>query len=236
MPSKIAIWNRACGLIGTQTQIATENEDSTEAHNCGIYYDPVRQAILRAHTWNFARRQETLTELGNADDGTSLTPWFYKYAYPSTCLRFRYVMPVISASTSIPESLWTAQPPIRFIMSSDTDSGGNPRNVLLTNQNAALGVWTWDVELLDLWDALALDALAHGLAAKLAIPLTGDKALAKAKIDEASSIIQTAKAMDGNEGLRIQEHVPDWIRVRGYASDYAQWPPYLASDPVFLIN
>lgn len=234
MPSTIQIWNRALGLIGTQTQVATENEDSTEAHNCGIYYEGVRQAILRAHTWNFARKQVALTELGNSDDDTSLQPWFFKYAYPSDCQRFRYIMPTV-VPAAIPETLWTAQPPIRFAVSSDDDSGGNPRTVILTNQEDATGVYTRDLSLLDLWDSLALDALATALAAKLCIPLTGDRALAKSMVDQAGGIINDAKAKDGNEGLRIQDHTPDWMRVRGYLSDYAYYP-YLGDDPYFAIT
>lgn len=234
MPTKVQIWNRALGFIGTQTQVATENEDSAEAHNCGIYYENVRQAILRSHTWNFARKQVALTELGNADDDTSLQPWFYKYAYPSDCIRFRYVMPTV-VPQAIPETLWTAQPPVRFIVSSDDDSVGNPRTVLLTNQDTATGVYTRDLSLLDLWDAMSLDALANGLAAKLAIPLTGDKQLAKAMIEQVGAIITDAKAKDGNEGLSIQNHTPDWIRVRGYLSDYGYYP-YQGLDPYFALN
>lgn len=233
MTAPVNIWNRALGYLGTQTTISDPNENSPEAHNCGIYYDPVRQSVLRAHTWNFARRQVALTQLGNADDETSLAPWYYKYAYPSDAVFFRYVMPAFTSSVTIPEILWTAQPPVKFQLSGDLDLNQMDIRVVLTNQAEATGVYTRNVEKLDVWDDLAQDALATALAAKLAIALTGDKTLAKAMIDQASGIINVAKAKDGNEGLRIQEHTPDWMRIRGYAADWAS-PFY--GDPLFAIT
>ena len=40
---------------------------------------------------------------------------------------------------------------------------------------------------------------------------------------EAQAYAEDAKAKNGNEGVTVIDTTPDWMRVRGYASDWA-WP------------
>jgi hypothetical protein len=70
------------------------------------------------------------------------------------------------------------------------------------------------------------------LAARLAISITGDKALANLRIKDANDIIQIARTSDGNEGLTINDITPDWIRTRGidFAWDWAWTPEWGSLD------
>jgi hypothetical protein len=158
-------------------------------------------------------------------------PWRYSYAMPSDCLRMRYVSPQVGTGTtfgtpifSVPST--TPAPlfdnrPSRFLVGTDVDAFGNATTVILTNQDQAIGVYTRRIVVPDLWDGMFQEAMVSALASRLVIPLAGDKSLKKMLAQEAMNNITAARVSDGNEGTTIQEHIPDWIRVRGFAGDWS---------------
>lgn len=113
---------------------------------------------------------------------------------------------------------------------------GSPANVILTNQQNALLVYTANIAGLDLWGDQALQALVSALAGFLAVPIAKDRGRANELIQIANRHILEARATDGNEGLTTQDSIPDWIRARGgmwesfgYFPDYIpQYPPLFA--------
>ena len=66
----------------------------------------------------------------------------------------------------------------------------------------------------NVWDPLVSRRLHSLLGAGLCISLTGDKSLANICVGHANRAIEEARKGDGNEGLTINDVVPDWIRVR----------------------
>lgn len=237
--SQVAICNLALDAIGTRSTISSMSEGSAEAAACARQYEPALEAVLQAAHWNFARKQATMTLL---KDGTATPsqncppPWAYEYAYPSDCLACRYVMPLATSQVSTfvgtPAVQYPITPPVRFIVSSDEDSNGNPINVILTNQVQAVLCYTFRCTNVNLFDAQFVRAFANYLGYLLAIPLSGDKALAKMAFQIADQTCKQAQASNGNEGITINDHVPDWITTRGYVMDWGhaqdgQWifPP-----------
>lgn len=73
--SVIEICNRALRAIGENT-ITSLTDDSTRAGLCDLQYEPVRDAILRAHPWKFAIAR---TDLAASEASPSFG---YDYAYP----------------------------------------------------------------------------------------------------------------------------------------------------------
>ena len=53
MPSVVDICNEAMDLLGAAT-ITALTENSKEARLCNRRFETVRDAVLRAHTWNVA--------------------------------------------------------------------------------------------------------------------------------------------------------------------------------------
>lgn len=109
-------------------------------------------------------------------------------------------------------------------------------NVILTNVPGAIGVYTARIETLNLWSADAIQALVSALAGFLAIPLTRDKSLANMMLIEANQHIIQARANDGNEGLTLQDRIPDWIAVR---TDFIglETTPFIAPyPPLFAVS
>lgn len=240
--SDVAICNLALDSIGARATIVSLQENSKEARACARQYASALASVLQAAQWNFARKQVALSLL---QDGTATPPgnvpqpWLYEYAYPSDCVQGRYVMPMMQGNpASVPGSqslpYWIGTP-VRFIVSSDVDISNNAIKVILTNQGAAQFVYTAMITDTGMFDEQFTLALANYLGHRIAIPLSGDKALAKMAYQIAAETCTKAQASNGNEGLTIIDQVPDWIRVRGYASDWS-FPPgsYFTVQPQAL--
>ncbi len=95
------------------------------------------------------------------------------------------------------------------------------QRVILTNQQNALLAYVHRVTDPNVMDPHFTSAWVSGLAAQLAIALTGDKGIANMCIKNANDDIMTARVSNGNEQLIVNDHTPDFIRTRGY---YMQSP------------
>lgn len=229
MTSAIDIANQALSLAGARSIITSFSEQIPEGQQCTIWYEQDRQWLLRKFNWGFARRQDALSLLATApgvapQPATNLPwpfmPWSYAYQYPSDCVRFRSILPTYNASPVQPQVYALPQPPVPFLVSSFRNDAGNVVESIFTNQTQAFGIWTRDLTDTTLFDAMFVEALSHLLASHLAIPLAGDKALANSLFQKAISTAADATSINGNEGLTVQDHVPDWVRIRGYAVDW----------------
>lgn len=110
-------------------------------------------------------------------------------------------------------------------------NGPSDQRVILTNQEFATLVYVRQVQDPNVWDPMFQDAFQQVLGARLAIILTGDKALANQAVSYANAKIIEARKVDGNEGLTINDVTPDWIRARGiWWSDNLQSGPYGGFD------
>lgn len=233
MGSPVDICNQALLAIGAQAQISSINpsDGSTEANACSMIYPTQINALHRAAHWNFARAQIALTQLkayeinGTLSSNPPPTPWRYEYAYPSDCLQLRYLFitppQANQTSTTVGISGWQKPGPQMFIEGRDFDATGNPIKVILTNAPMAQAVYTAYVGQVDLWDPHFYTAAVATLAAWLVNPLSRNRSLMNDQFNIAKSIIEQARISDGNEGLTIQDHIPDWLQVRGRGSGWA---------------
>ena len=242
MASTVQIANLALDAIGARATIANFQETSAEARLLARQYDQALEDVLAAAHWNFARKQAALTllkdgSLSPPDDVPA--PWVYEYAYPSDCVAARYVMPSLQSDPNVVgtgAAPFAAASPVRFIISTDEDSNGNAIKVILTNQPAAVLVYTSRVTNSQLYDGPFVRALANYLGALIAIPLSGDKALARSAFQVADATTKSARASNGNEGgPTVIDVVPDWIAARGYQSDMGQGSNAYVMSPSNLV-
>jgi hypothetical protein len=226
--SIIGICNRALSMMGTQTQISSFDDGSNEATQCGLWYDELRQQLLRTAQWGFARGQGPLTQIGDLDpDGTSDYPFVFKYTYPPDALKIRYILPqpptTANASGLVtpvgdasvvpffprPSRRW------RFLIASEVDTYGNQTRVLLSNAANAIGVYTRDITNPDVFDPLFRQALTASLAFNLVIPLAGNVGMQKNFAALAEDAITKARVADANEAIPSSDIRVDWIETRG---------------------
>lgn len=263
--SDIQIANMALLAAGARSTIAAFNEKSTEARYANMYYAQTRDSLLRGAHWNFARSLKYLTLLlaapgtpENTTQGSGVwrpgvdpqPPYAYEYEYPPDCELMRYISPQLplgNSLTGIPlfsVPSWMPWPnvtlqPQKFQVGLDAIDG-NQKKVVLTNQETAIAVYTTRVTNMQLWDPMFADAMISALASRLVIPLSGKAATAKALAGQAMNTLMEARKSDGNEGITFTADTtrpPDWIRIRGYAGDWATGSYYTMawSDPPFLL-
>jgi hypothetical protein len=91
--------------------------------------------------------------------------------------------------------------------------------VILTNVQNAIIEYTRNDTTPDSWEGSFVTAIHTALSGVLAPALTGDKTLARDKIGLANDMILQARVADANEGLTVNDHVPDWLRVRGVGGE-----------------
>lgn len=90
-----------------------------------------------------------------------------------------------------------------------------PQRVILCNQEQAILCYNTQVTDPNVMDDMFQDAWVHILAARLCFQLTGDKALANTLIGLTNQMIMEARKADGNEGITVNDVMPDFLRVRG---------------------
>lgn len=222
MTSQTQICNMALGAAAARCTITSINEDSNEANYCQLYYDSARQEALRAVNWNFAAAQIKLTLLGCAKNHTSQIPWNYKYAYPSDCVRAKWIMDVCNNNINLDllNPYIRPNPPIAYVVGADKDALGNDIKVILTNMEHAVLAYTRNIANVSMFDDEFVLAFTHLLSSYIIKPLSGSTELSKSEYNMFMQSLLSARVSDGNEGLTVQDHIPDWIRARGYAGDW----------------
>ena len=148
-----------------------------------------RDALIRAHPWNFAMREASLA----ADASTS--NWRFAYAYtrpaaPTYCLR-----------------VWSVNNPDNYQWKVEGRK-------IVTDLGAPLEIeHLWRVEDPYQWDALFVEAMIAKLAMEWAQPLVKDGDLVKEVTDEFEKKIDAAFGIDGQEGTT--DYVPEgsWVEA-----------------------
>lgn len=205
-------------------------DNSPSAVSAGLFYTPKTQAMMRAANWDFLRRQVMLTQLkaaiinGQVSANPPHQPFQYEYLYPADCLKARFLIqyqtpqPAGTPLTTDPtmyQPIPTANTSVPFVIGNDPDANGNPVKVILTNMPNAMLVYTCDLsQYPDMWDHGFRTAATALLASYFVASLTGDKELMKLQVSIATGVLDTARAMNGNEAMPVQDHIPDWIMVR----------------------
>jgi len=205
MFSKLQIFNMALGLLGTKMTVADEDEDSAEALACRTFYDLALETALAAHDWNFARRYVDLAEL-------SVTPpngWAYAYGWPAGCARFRHL--TNGSRLAAPHLKWEAA----TVLVDEVLV-----RAILTDVEAPEGCYTAILTETTLFPPSFTRTVAAALAADIALPLTQKTENENRMQAKLQAAIMRAAVDDGNEGVTsLDDHMPDWLAVRGVVSD-----------------
>lgn len=227
MPADVV--NRALDLIGCPA-IAEMSEGSVPARAATRNYGPTVRDLLRSAPWNFARKTVTMDLMFSALNGDPVPiPWIFEYQYPQDCVKVRFVPALTTPPPGLVPPLMTNMSPVLptvstsrpapFVIATDHEL-----NVILTNVQDAMLVYTAAIFNPELWDALFMEGVVTLLAAKLAMPCVDDKKLALAMRQQqtaaAKDVVGEARATNGNEAWSTADHYPDWLRIRGAGG----WP------------
>lgn len=194
--NKTDICNMALGHIGEQS-ITDISEASENARRCALYYEPVREELLRSHAWNFAGRVGPLALTKEKIPG-----WRFAYAYPASCVYLRRVFD--------PEHPREGRP-AQFceINSADTNA-----KVILCNVAHAWAEYTFNVREESLFDPAFASAFSYALAARLALPLTGDQNILSAVARLAAQSVDNARLADKWQEKKRTHYTSVFIEAR----------------------
>ena len=226
--SQTELYNLAIASVGADYTISSPTEESVPAEVCELYYDNVRQTVLRSAFWHVAKRHERLTKdaARDAESGYDSDPaaewvpgdpepgYAFSYQLPTDMLRARYL------TTHEMFSMGWNEDDDRAMLSCNT-GGGNA-------EDPPILCYTTDVTDVALWDPGLYQAVAYGLGAHICLPLTGKASKADTLFTLANSFILTARADAANEmgHLRNTRQAPERLQARGYLY-YPVITPYI---------
>jgi hypothetical protein len=181
--------NLALAEIGDSYTITDINETSNQAAVCRLFFDPTRDAMLRAHQWNFARALSDLSALST----DPVFGWDYQFPLPSDFIRLVEFNGL---------DAWTTEDDFQI---ANGPSGGL---VLLTDEDEASIVYIKRVTDANLFDPLFVEAFTLKLAARICTKLTKDDAIKDRLTKEAKEALGRARQTDANESRprRIGQH------------------------------
>ena len=206
MPTDVDIGNMALSRLGTRATIADLSENSTEARALSAHYATVRDSILRARNWNFARINRALSL-----SGTAPARWTYSYAWPSDCLRFLTIDP-----GALP--MWSTQDSCRPNPRRGFEIGSDGSNRFIwTDEAAAVAIYLQRVTDPNRYDPGFTTCFVDALAAAVAYPITQKAEIATRMENRARLSLENAAAESANE-----DETPGWadwqaeyVTVRG---------------------
>lgn len=215
--SQVNLYNMALAAVGMDYSLSTVSDTNIGAETCQLFYENVRQTVLRAAHWNVAKQYARLVEVTERDqaaDWVTTDPapgWAYSYDVPSGMLAARYL-------TSFG----------RFMMHYDT---GNSKMVINANEGSDTAsetpilCFTVDVTDVTRFDPDLYQAIIYGLAGAITMPLTGKITRARETIALANEIIMQARANSANEMHQMFEAESRVLQERGYTFPVTQ--PYV---------
>ena len=193
MTSKIDICNLALGYLG-QFPISSLEQGSAPARWFNLFYNPVRDEVLRTHNWAFATAEKPLIPVQTSLAGPG--QWAYKYPADALFVRRVFAAP---------------QKPLLFEERLDSAQGVR---VLLTQAPRARVIYTRRVQDETQYDASFVKCLALALACDMAPALTGDVTLAARLEQKYALYVEEARRSNMTENCVLVPQSDAFSEVR----------------------
>ncbi|MBQ6713162.1 MAG: hypothetical protein IJN28_05190 [Selenomonadales bacterium] len=195
--TNIEICNMALGYIA-KTRIFSLEDKSEEARMCKLYYDHLRQLLLRNYVWGFAKRIVRLAKVDKKIPG-----YEHAYAYPSECLAVRRIYNEEGASVKEYEK----EKYEVFVLD-------NGVVAVACNVEDAYLEYTHDVVDVDTFSVDFVEALSRIIAYNIAQSLTGSESIANTQYQLFREMIANAKLASANEKETMPHFPDDYLTVR----------------------
>lgn len=189
MTSSIDIVNEALQLVGDNMAPVTgalPNFDSSAAGVAAKYlYTPTVQAVARRFGWDFSRNVATLELTGH----TAPYPWAFEYAYPSSGIQIRQLMPQIPPFIDVNNPL-----PVNMEIGNSIVNNVPTKVIWCDIENAVARITNQPNE--NLWDPLFRDAVMRLLGSSLGMALAGRPETARDLIESYMQVEALAETRD----------------------------------------
>lgn len=203
MADKTKIANLALSHIRDQGTVENiETEVTPEALNANLWYDEARLQAIADFDFGFARKRLTL----GAHEVDPPAEWAFRFQFPADLVQPRY----------IENPSGRGKPPILFDIELATDAQSQDTMSILTNQEAAVLVYSKDVTSTTFFPPHFVLSISYLLAHFIAGPLTGKKSIQDKMIENYNNAINVAGAHEANVTAAGTEGapLPDWLENR----------------------
>ena len=194
MYSQTTIANLALSYLG-QAPIASLQQDNEQARWLSLFYEPVRDEVLRTHDWGFATAERPLVQVAG-----SAAEERFVYTYPADALFIRRVYN--------PQDPYT---PVPFEEHFETDSH---TRVLVTSVPHAHVRYTRKITDETQYDPAFVKSFALALACDAALALTGDVNLSAPLEQKYTLYLEEARRSNMSEGTFIAPQTDAFSEVR----------------------
>jgi hypothetical protein len=186
----VQICNMALGRVRAQPISDLETDKTKSATTCRIFYEPLRDALLRGYPWAFSITRQALATV----DIDNLSTYDYIYQLPTSpkCLRIISLLNEAFVPTAFPY-----------------DREGD---YLYSNEPSAVLLYVGQITDPNKFDALFVDAFVWRLASEIVGPITGESSTepwAKYNL-----IITEAFGADSQERIEPAVPSPRWTDER----------------------
>lgn len=206
--SATSVCNAALNRLGAAA-IASLTEDSDAARSCTTQYPIVRDALLRAHDWNFSVTRMALTHT----DAAPASEYDYQYPLPADCVYVEDTDIPGDEDVGVPatgSSLGWGERRASWRIEQSPDG----HRVLVTSERTVVIRYVRAADP-GVWDALFVEALTEHLAAALAVPVTGKESLLRLHTQLADGLMQRAMSRNVHEtGTQYAQANTRLTRVR----------------------
>ena len=184
--SDVSICNQAIYQLGGKTISALS--DSTEAaRKCNAVYSQVRDALLRAHPWNFAIKEAELSVLVETPEYS----FDYYYELPSDCLR------VVHSDLDKVDIAYEIH-----------------GQKLATNATSVCIKYIAQITDETTFDSVFVDLFAARLAAELSFAFTNSRTVEQQKWEIYKEKFSQATGADAQEGTPAELTADEWLDAR----------------------
>lgn len=201
MTGIVEIYNQALTSCGAENLVSLPTDVSREAEICNLWFDTIRDQVLRAAFWPSTKKSYRLPLIAERDttvNWTAAAPdpgWRFIYGVPSDMLAPRFISDYSRFELTV----------------SSTNT-----SAIVTDTEAAILTYTFRQTNPNMWDISLRMAIINALAAVITMPLTGKLQRAKWNAEQANNAIIAARVDAANTNENQVETLPDWITARGY--------------------
>ena len=189
-PATLDICNLALGHLKCR-KISSLSENSVEAVECNLYYEPSRREALKGHDWDFALVVKLIglssTYPTQGPNNLYAARWTYAYVAPANAVAVWHIYNEQTKNKTVGEDF-------RQIYD-DT----NNQIIVLTNCADAYAEYTFDLSDTTLFSPDFVMAVSYILAGKMAPGLTGDDAIAEGWLKKGLVAMSEAERMSSYE-------------------------------------
>jgi len=209
MASEVGVCNLGVNHINAYPFESFEDRQK-EARQCKLIYESLRDEVLAAFDWSFARKRATLSL-----NGDSVDDWDYVYQWPIDCLEPRKISTATGYGTSTvyndSTGLYDTVGEVEFEIGAN--SSLNER-AIMTDQEGAVLIYTAKVTDANMFSPTFVTAFSYRIAAALAVSVKGDQRLKETMYNLYLRHIGSAQAGNANAGFKKPDNSSSFTRAR----------------------